>query len=185
MNAEEEYFIGALGDAYIDWKRSEVQFFQKNLQWLDLINNVMERIFGVRGRIFKRDVWMLRKRSKRLAAEIRRLLGEPITDGRNFVAGLFDSEGSVYLSSKSKVPVVDFTQCERGLCSLLVARQALRALGIESYLNGPYIHKHAKLPQYHLRIYGRIQCRQFRRAIPIKHEEKLARFDSFMRDCKL
>jgi len=178
MNAEEEYLLGALGDAYIDEKRNELQFYQKNLQWLRRINGILRRNFGVSGRIFKRDVYLLRKRNKRLIARIRELKREAY-DGIYFVAGLFDSEGSVYLSTKSKIPVIDITQANKGLKLLRVARRVIKRLQIKSYLNGPYSHKNSKLPQYHLRIYGFSNCAKFCKSVPVKHPEKIARFKQF------
>lgn len=99
MNADEEYLLGAMGDAYLDVKRSELQFYQKNREWLDLINSILNRLFGFKGRIFKRDVFWLRKRDREMTKKILDLQSEEILDGRSFVAGLFDSEGSIYLSS--------------------------------------------------------------------------------------
>ncbi len=172
MDADEEYFIGALGDAHVDFKRHELQVFQKNLEWLEGINQILRDSFGVEGKIFKRDVFMLRKKNKALVERIKQLLTEKIEDGRGFVAGLFDSEGSVYLSTKSKIPVLDITQCDKGLANLEIAKKVLDSLGIKTNLNGPYKHKHAKRPQYHLRVYGFANCKMFCESIKLRHPEK-------------
>jgi intein-encoded DNA endonuclease-like protein len=92
--------------------------------------------------------------------------------GLDFVAGLFDSEGSVYLSTKSKIPVIDITQSSKGLEYLEIARSILDKHEIRSNLNGPYLHKHAKLPQYHLRIYGIKLCKKFLGQVPIFYVDK-------------
>ena len=92
--------------------------------------------------------------------------------GLDFVAGLFDSEGSVYLSTKSKIPVIDITQSSKGLEYLEIAQGILERHGIVSNLNGPYIHKHANLPQYHLRIYGIKYCKKFLGQVPIFYVDK-------------
>ena len=176
MNAEEEYLLGALGDAYIDEKRNELQFYQKNLEWLKQINEILHRNFGVRGKIFKRDVYLLRKRSKRLTARIRELLKEGGL-GVNFAAGLFDSEGSVYLSTKSRIPVIDITQASKGLGTLLHAKRAMEKAGMRCRLNGPYLHKNSILPQYHLRAYGFANLNVFRSMIPVKHPDKIAKMN--------
>ncbi|PIT85158.1 hypothetical protein COU36_04885 [Candidatus Micrarchaeota archaeon CG10_big_fil_rev_8_21_14_0_10_59_7] len=178
MNADEEYLLGAMGDAYLDVKRSELQFYQKDVSWLEDINEILDRLFGLKGKIFKRDVFWLRKRNKRMAARIVELRGEEIVDGKSFVAGLFDSEGSFYLSSKSKIPVADITQCDKGLKSLEIAKRVLDGLGIKCVINGPYNHKHAKRPQFHLRIYGAARCGRFFEEIPLKHRRKIEKFMS-------
>lgn len=103
MKSNEAYFLGALGDAYLDFKRNEVQIYQKD-------------------------------------------------DREYFVAGLFDSEGSVYLSTKNK-----------------------------KFLNGPYKHWNSKMKSYHLRVYGK-HARLFFLRIPIIHKEKKARFEKFLRE---
>ena len=146
MNAEEEYLLGAFGDGYIDDKRHELFFHQKNLQWLEFINDLLQRNFGISGKISKQDVYILRKKNKELTQKFRALQKEKISGGKDFVAGLFDSEGSVYLSTKSKIPVIDITQSSKGLDWLKFAQQILIKEGIKSNLNGPYNHIHAKLP---------------------------------------
>lgn len=178
MNAEEEYLLGAFGDGYIDDKRYELFFHQKNLQWLELVNELLQRNLGISGKIFKRDVYILRKRSKELVQKFRALQKEEISDGKGFVAGLFDSEGSIYLSTKSKIPVVDITQASKGLESLKLAQQVLDKVGVKSYLNGPYIHIHGKLPQYHLRVYGFANCKMFCETFFIRHPDKLKKFSA-------
>lgn len=145
MDADEAYLIGALCDAHIDFKRNEIQVYQKNLDWLHLIDDILFNIFNVRGTISKRDVFQLRKKSKQMIERIRTLMNEPF-DNEHFVAGLFDSEGSLYFSTKSKIPVIDFTQCDLGLENLKIAKKVIERFGIKCYLNEQYIHKHAKRP---------------------------------------
>ena len=139
----------------------------------------MHEAFGVKGKIFKRDVYLLRKRNKQMAEKISQLKSDCNSFGLNFVAGFFDAEGPVYLSSKSKIPVIDITQCERGLKFLETAKSILEKEGIVCNLNGPYIHKHAKLPQYHLRIYGIKNCKLFLGKVPIFYREKFEKTSLF------
>ena len=61
MRECEEYLIGAFQDAYVDEKRNEIQVYQKNLAWLELVNSKMREALGVEGKFFKRDVYLLRK----------------------------------------------------------------------------------------------------------------------------
>jgi hypothetical protein len=166
-----EYLIGAFQDAYVDEKRNEVQVYQKNRAWLEFVNSKMQEAFGVKGKIFKRDVYLLRKRSKRFVQQFLKLK-QNSSYGLDFVAGLFDAEGSVYLSTKSKIPVIDITQSSKGLSYLEIARDVLLQNGIRSNLNGPYLHKRAKLPQYHLRIYGIRYCKEFLERVPIFYADK-------------
>ena len=177
MEAEEEYMLGAMGDGYIDPKRGEIQVYQKNLEWLEYVNTVMLKALGVSGKISKRDVYWLRKRSKRAATRLLALMQQR-PDTVCFVAGLFDSEGSIYLSV-SGTPVVDITQSEKGLRSILDTQRILGLCGIESRVNGPYINRHGKLLQYHLRVYGRRRCVEFRKLVPIRHPDKIERFYRF------
>ena len=179
MNKNEAYLIGAFGDAYLDFKRNEVQFYQKDKQWLDYINEILFEMIGQKGRIFKRDVFLLRKTSKKLFLRIKEILSEPISHGESFVAGLFDSEGSLYLSTKSKIPVADITQSEKGKHLLEQAQRILSEIGIKSFLNGPYKHWNSNMPTYHLRIYGK-QCYLFFSKIPIKHPEKREKFSAYL-----
>ena len=169
---KEEYFLGALADSHLDKERNELQIYQKNVGWLQMMNALLFEIFGLKGRIYKRDVYWLRKRNKNMMKRILELQTLPISDGKCFVAGLFDAEGSVYTSTSSKIPVLDITQCERGLESLHVSQRVLSNVGIMSHLNGPYQHKYGKIPQYHLRIYGKRFSQRFLELIPIKHVEK-------------
>lgn len=180
MKENEAYLRGALGDAYLDFKRNEMQFYQKNKEWLDLINEIVYDLIGEKGSITKRDVFLLRKKSKKLFIELKRILSEDISNSKSFVAGLFDSEGSIYLSSKSKIPVLDITQSEKGKNLLELSKAILESIGIRSFLNGPYKHWNSKLPTYHLRIYGKKNCVKFLSEIPIKHAEKLYRFSKFV-----
>ncbi|OIO20840.1 hypothetical protein COV61_04670 [Candidatus Micrarchaeota archaeon CG11_big_fil_rev_8_21_14_0_20_47_5] len=172
MQKFEEYFIGALQDAYVDEKRNEIQLYQKNKEWLDFINANLKKDYGITGKIFKRDVYLLRKRSKAFVLKIKEAKTRMNSFGADFVAGLFDSEGSVYLSTKSKIPIIDVTQSEKGLEYLKCAQKILMENGIDSKLNGPYKHKHGKLLQYHLRIYGNKKCGIFFRLIPIYYKNK-------------
>ena len=144
-----------------------MQVYQKNLAWLEFVNSEMQEAFGVRGKIFRRDVFLLRKRNKKMVQKFLKLRADTGAFGVHFVAGLFDSEGSVYLSTKSKIPVIDITQSEKGLEFLKTAKRVLEGCGIGSNLNGPYNHKHAKMPQYHLRIYGTMKCKKFLENVPI------------------
>ena len=178
MEHEEAYLLGALGDGYVDIKRNELQIYQKNLEWLEYMNSLLRQIFGIEGRIFKRDVFWLRKRNKLMVLRILELKKE-VLESEGFVAGLFDSEGSIYLST-SKIPVIDITQSEKGLAQLLAAQRILTRVGIESRMNGPYVNKHGKLLQYHLRVYGAKRCRAFLKAIGSKHPDKLARFKQYL-----
>ena len=169
MNNDEEYLLGAMGDAYLDVKRNELQVYQDNVEWLNEINEILYRLFGFRGRIFKRDVFWLRKRDKKMAQRIISLQSQELTDGKSFVAGLFDSEGSVYSATNGSTIVLDITQSEKGLKQLIKAKDAIERVGIKPYINGPYVNKHGKLLQYHLRIYGRENSKKFLEEIPIKH----------------
>ncbi len=172
MDEKEEYFVGSLGDAYVDFKRNELQVYQKNLQWLEAFNELLFEIFKVKGKIFKRNVFWLRKRNKSMISSLKQLLNEtPQTE--YYVAGLFDTEGSYYLSSDRTTPVIDFTQCCDGLFRLNFARAILERDGIVCKLNGPYNHKHGKLPQYHLRIYGKKNFEKFKKLVPFKHPDKI------------
>jgi len=175
MRECEEYLIGAFHDAYIDEKRGEIQVYQKNLAWLEFVNSRMHDAFGVEGKVFRRDVYLLRKRSKPAVQKLLELKARKGELGLNFVAGLFDSEGSVYLSTKSKIPVIDITQSSKGLEHLKIAEKILSRHGISSKLNGPYHHKHAVLPQYHLRIYGIEKCKKFIGQVPIFYVDKFDR----------
>jgi intein-encoded DNA endonuclease-like protein len=159
----------------VDEKRNEVQVYQKNLGWLAFVNLKMKDAFGVEGKIFKRDVYLLRKRNKQMVQKLRELKVQSGSFSLSFVAGLFDSEGSVYLSTKSKIPVIDITQSSKGLEYLEIAKRILEARGIECKLNGPYAHKRAKLPQYHLRIYGTNKCKKFLDIVPIFYADKFER----------
>ncbi len=181
VKREEAYLLGALGDAYLDYKRNELQFYQKNKEWLERINEVLYVISGVKGKIFKRDVYLLRKRSKHLFQKLKALLKAPKQHGEYFVAGLFDSEGSIYLSTKSKIPVIDITQSEKGLGDLKYSRAVLSKCGIKSFLNGPYKHWNSKKQTYHLRIYGK-NCVLFGSRIPIIHPDKVKRFITFVKE---
>jgi len=183
MEPNEAYFLGALGDAYLDYKRNEVQIYQKDVEWLEHLNEILFQMIGEKGRIFKRDVFMLRKRSKKLFLILKELSNEPIVHGEYFIAGWFDSEGSVYLSTKSKIPVVDITQSEKNLRVLDDCKQILDGLKIKSYLNGPYKHWNSNLKMYHLRVYGK-HARMFFLRIPIIHKEKKARFEKFLRETR-
>ncbi len=180
MKSDEAYLRGALGDAYLDFKRNELQFYQKNKEWLELINEILFGLIGERGSIKKRDVYLLRKKSKKLFVELRRILNEDVSDSEDFVAGLFDSEGSVYLSSKSKIPVLDITQSEKGKHPLELSKTVLSKNGIRSFLNGPYKHWNSKLQMYHLRVYGMQNCLKFAESFPVKHPDKLYRLDKFL-----
>ena len=60
-------------------------------------------MIGERGRLFKR-MFLCSVNGVRNFSDIEKLLNEPIQHGEYFVAGWFDSEGSVYLSTKSKFP---------------------------------------------------------------------------------
>ena len=173
MNADEEYLLGAMTDAYFDTKRSEIQFYQKNREWLEHINDLLFRCFNVKGKIFKRDVFLLRKRNKEMALKIKSIQKKKIHDGTSFVSGLFDAEGSIYLSTKSKIPVLDITQSEKGLKNLLIAKEVFEREKIKCFLNGPYKNKHGKLLQYHLRVYGKGNCKLFLLKVGLKHPEKL------------
>lgn len=175
MKPCEEYLIGAFQDAFVDEKRNEVQVYQKNLSWLELVNSRMQEAFGVKGKIFKRDVYLLRKRNKQMVQKLKELKNQSDLFGLDFVAGLFDSEGSVYLSTKSKIPVIDITQSSKGLEYLETAKRILEAQGIECKLNGPYVHKRAKLLQYHLRIYGTKKCQKFLDIVPLFYRNKFER----------
>ena len=97
MRECEEYLIGAFQDAYVDEKRNEIQVYQKNLAWLEFVNSNMRKALGVEGKVFKRDVYLLRKRSKPAVQKLLKLKARKGELDLNFVAGLFDSEGSVYL----------------------------------------------------------------------------------------
>ncbi len=174
MDANEAYLLGALKDAHVDFKRGEIQVFQKNIEWLRLVDDILFNLFGMRGRISKQDVFQLRKKNKEMVERIKSLLQEPLNN-EYFVAGLFDAEGCVKLSSKSKIPVLDITQCDLGLDNLKAAKQVLETHKIICYLNGPYGHKRAKRPQYHLCIYGIENCKKFMKVIPIKHPDKCRR----------
>ena len=177
MNEKEEYFVGALGDAYIDYKRNELQVYQKNLQWLENFNNLLFDIFKLKGKIFKKNVYWLRKSSKAMILRIKQLLEEkPQTE--HYVAGLFDTEGSYYLSSDRTTPVIDITQSIEGLARLHVANSILEKDGIKCVLNGPYNHKHGKLPQYHLRIYGKENFEKFKKLVPFKHPDKTTKMET-------
>ena len=177
MNEKEEYFTGALGDAYIDYKRNELQVYQKNLQWLENFNDLLFDIFGLRGKIFKKNVYWLRKRNKAMVQRIKLLLEEtPQTE--YYVAGLFDTEGSYYLSSDRTTPVIDFTQSVKGLTRLIFARSILERDRIKCILNGPYQHKHGKLPQYHLRIYGKENFEKFKKLVPYRHSDKTTKMET-------
>jgi intein-encoded DNA endonuclease-like protein len=178
MKREEAYLLGALGDAYLDYKRNELQFYQKNKEWLEQINEILYKLIGEKGKISKRDVYLLRKRSKRLFQKLKMLQKSPKEHGEYFVAGLFDSEGSIYLSTKSKIPVVDITQSEKGLDVLKYSKDILGKCGIKSFLNGPYKHWNSKMKTYHLRVYGK-QCIVFGFKIPMIHPEKVKRFMTF------
>lgn len=180
MKANEAYLRGALGDAYLDFKRNELQFYQKNREWLNIINEILLDLIGEKGSITKRDVFLLRKKSKKLFIELRRILAEDVSSSKDFVAGLFDSEGSIYLSSKSKIPVLDITQAEKGKQLLELSKVILESLGVRAFLNGPYKHWNSKMPTYHLRVYGKENCLKFLGDIPIKHPEKLYRFKEFL-----
>ena len=176
MKREEAYLLGALKDAYLDYKRNELQLYQKNKEWLEEINEILFLLIGEKGRIFKRDVYLLRKRSKRLFEILKKLnLSE---HGDDFVAGLFDSEGSIYLSTKSKIPVVDITQSSKGLENLKYSQAVLKKSGIKSFLNGPYKHWNSKLETYHLRVYGK-NALLFGKKIPYIHPDKKKRFTTF------
>ncbi len=175
MRQCEEYLIGAFQDAFVDEKRNEVQVYQKNPEWLAFVNLKMKDAFGVEGKLFKRDVYLLRKRDKQMVQQLKRLKAQSGSFGLNFVAGLFDSEGSVYLSTKSKIPVIDITQSSKGLEYLEIAKRILEAKGVECRLNGPYAHKRAKLLQYHLRIYGTSKCKKFLGLVPIFYVDKFER----------
>lgn len=178
MDANEAYLLGALKDAHVDFKRGEIQVFQKNLEWLYLIDDILFELFGLRGTISKRDVFQLRKKNKKMVARIEQLLQESLCN-EHFVAGLFDAEGCVKLSSKSKIPVLDITQCDRGRENLEAAKEVFEKHGIKCYLNGPYAHVRAKRPQYHLCVYGVENCKKFVNVIPIKHPEKRQRLVDF------
>lgn len=179
MNIEEEYFLGALGDAYVDFKRNELQVYQKNEQWLEMINQILQTQFGVSGKIFRRKVFLLRKRSKPLVEKIKQLQKEAFTDGRGFVAGLFDAEGSIYFATRSKSPVIDITQSSKGLQKLLDAKAILERLEIRCSINGPY-NNHGKLLQYHLRVYTWKWCKMFLKEIKIRHPDKLLKLGKMM-----
>ena len=188
MKKDEAYLRGALGDAYLDYKRNELQFYQKNREWLDLINEILVGLIGEKGSITKRDVFLLRKKSKKLFVELKRILNGDISNSNDFVAGLFDSEGSVYLSSKSKIPVLDITQSEKGMHLLELSKTILDKRGIRSFLNGPYKHWNSKQQMYHLRVYGMKNCLKFASLIPVKHPDKLYRLNEYLsrtRDSKL
>ncbi len=178
MRESEEYLIGAFQDAFFDVKRNEIQVYQKNLGWLEFVNSKMQDAFGVRGKIFKRDVYLLRKRNKQMAQKLLRLKAQRGSFGLNFVAGLFDAEGSVYLSTKSKIPVIDITQSAKGLEFLETAASVLEKHGIVCHTNGPYNHKHAKIPQYHLRIYGVRNCKIFLENVPVFYRSKFEKHSS-------
>ncbi len=156
-----------------------MQFYQKNKQWLEQINEILYEMIGERGTISKRDVYLLRKKSKKLFLRINEILSEPIEHREEFIAGLFDSEGSVYLSTKSKIPVVDITQSEKGYHLLVRAKTFLEGIGIKTFLNGPYKHWNSKMKTYHLRAYGK-ESRLFFSVIPMKHPEKKKRFVEFL-----
>lgn len=175
MRSCEEYLIGAFQDAYVDEKRGEIQVYQKNREWLEFVNSLLREAFGVEGKIFKRDVYLLRKRSKSAVQKLIGLRRQKRFFGTAFVAGLFDAEGSVYLSTKSKIPVIDITQSSKGLEYLKIASKILEKHGISTKLNGPYIHKHAVLPQHHLRIYGIEKCKKFLERVPIFYADKFER----------
>ncbi len=178
MNEKEEYFIGSLGDAYIDYKRNELQVYQKNLQWLESFNDLLFEIFELKGKIFKKNVYWLRKRNKSMVQRIKELLKE-IPQTEHYVAGLFDTEGSYYLSSDRTTPVIDITQSVKGLTRLNIASSILEKDGINCVLNGPYQHKHGKLPQYHLRIYGKENFEKFKNIVPFKHSDKTTKMKTF------
>lgn len=171
-----EYMLGAFGDAHLDFKRKEVQIYQKNLEWLEYLNGLLYDIIGSKGRIFKRDVYVLRKKSKLLFEIIKRTRPD---DSLYFVAGFFDSEGSIYASSKSKIPVLDITQSEKGKVLLEKAMLTLNKIGVRCHLNGPYKHYNSKLPAYHLRIYGWENLEKFCKHVQVHHPEKLSRIMSF------
>lgn len=175
MKREEAYLLGALEDAYLDHKRNEMQLYQKNKEWLIRINSILRDIIGEEGTISKRDVFLLRKRSKRLFERLNSLQKSPRDHGEWFVAGLFDSEGSIYLSTKSKIPVIDITQSEKGLENLRLAKAVLDKCKIKSFLNGPYKHWNSKMETYHLRVYGK-ECITFGSRIPFIHPDKKKRF---------
>lgn len=100
----------------------------------------------------------------------------PLTE--SYVAGLFDTEGSYYLSSDRTTPVLDITQSEKGLRQLNLARAILERDWVTCVLNGPYKHKHGKLLQYHLRIYGRKNFEKFKEIVPYKHLEKIKKMET-------
>ena len=172
MKAEEAYFAGALCDAYLDRKRNEIQLYQKNKEWLVKMNDLLYKIAGKKGKIFERDVFLLRKRDKDMFAKIEQIVSEKPDPMEFFISGLFDSEGSIYLSSKSKIPVVDITQSEKGKHLLDWTQHFLEEKGIPSKLNGPYKHRASKLEMYHLRIYGVKNCKRFFLLSPTLHPEK-------------
>ena len=179
MKSDEAYFWEHLETLILILSVTKCKFTKKDVEWLEYLNEILFRMIGERGRLFKRDVFMLRKRSKKLFLILKKLLNEPIQHGEYFVAGWFDSEGSVYLSTKSKIPVVDITQSEKGLSVLNNCKQILDGLGIKNFLNGPYKHWNSKLKTYHLRVYGK-HARLFFLRIPLIHKEKKARFKKFL-----
>lgn len=180
MDAYGSYLLGAMGDAHVDYKRGELFFHQKNREWLEYINQLLNHLFGFTGRIFKQDVFCLRKKSKVLISQISELQQAPIANLSYFFGGLFDSEGSISLSSKSKIPVIDITQCIKGLRNIELAKEALDSLSVKNYINGPYNHKHAKLLQYHIRVYGVENCKKIFNSCPILHPEKSKKFKAIL-----
>jgi len=177
MKEWQEYLLGALLDGYIDLRRKEIQIYQKERKWLEFVNQLVKENFGITGSItHKKNVFCWRKKSKRLLELITSLSLSDVQDGRYFVAAVFDTEGSIYRSSKSRIPVIDITQSEKGLPILRKVQSVLKRRKIKSNINGPYRNPNSKLPQYHLRIYGRKNCIKFFDTFPIQHPSKKRKF---------
>lgn len=117
MNTKIAYLLGAMRDATVDireGKNYEIKVSQKNMEWLQLIQEIFKKEFGKSGRITRhmKGYWILRINGKKFVEEITEISQIKIpqenwgTPGRikqskqrkiiiSYIRGFFDAEGGL------------------------------------------------------------------------------------------
>lgn len=175
MQRDLAFILGALEDASLIQRKVKgeylVEFEQKNRKWLEIIAECFEKCFGLKPVIKqrKRGYFRVRVYSKSvfhtLIKERKRFLERWQTYSQNtwkeFLRGVFDSEGSVIATRK----VISIGSTDKEL--LKICREMLQSLGIEC---GKITKSHKNVKKFC--IYGKNNLKKFQKVVGFSHPEK-------------
>ena len=148
LNCELAYFLGALRDGYIDKSQYLVSIAQKHIEWLEYLQNIIEKNFQCKSKIrkFRGKYFELRIFSKYLFAFIEQEVADihkiPQNIKKNsglwkpYIEGFFDAEGyctSVKTYAKTGKKKISFHQND--LESLEFISSVLNEKGIRNSIN--------------------------------------------------